>query len=212
MRDEGLHEYQLRGKQLVFLFMTATVVAVAIFLSGVMVGRGVRAQRNAEAQAVIDVTADPTVSQPPALSPGPSVSGALLSSQEKLTYPDRLSDEDPTVESLAIATPGAEAVAEPAQGVETVPAVPARSESVADGELGRDGFVVQVAAVREQNDADTMARRLTAKGYPAFVATSADGPARFYRVRVGRYDTRREAESVAARLLKEEQFKPWITR
>ena len=29
---------------------------------------------------------------------------------------------------------------------------------------------------------------------------------------VGKYQDRREAESVAARLQKEEQFKPWITR
>jgi len=41
MQDEGFHEIQLNGKQLVFLFMAATVVAVVIFLCGVMVGRGV---------------------------------------------------------------------------------------------------------------------------------------------------------------------------
>jgi cell division protein FtsN len=33
-----------------------------------------------------------------------------------------------------------------------------------------------------------------------------------YRVRVGKFKTKREAEAVAARLQKEEQFKPWITR
>jgi cell division septation protein DedD len=41
MSDEGFHEIQLNGKQLVFLFMAATVVSVVIFLCGVMVGRGV---------------------------------------------------------------------------------------------------------------------------------------------------------------------------
>ena len=45
MSDEGFHEIQLNGKQLVFLFMAATVVSVVIFLCGVMVGRGVRAQQ-----------------------------------------------------------------------------------------------------------------------------------------------------------------------
>jgi hypothetical protein len=43
MSDDGFHEIQLNGKQLVFLFMAATVVAVVIFLCGVMVGRGVLA-------------------------------------------------------------------------------------------------------------------------------------------------------------------------
>ena len=40
--DEGFREIQLNGKQLVFLFMAATVVSVVIFLCGVLVGRGVR--------------------------------------------------------------------------------------------------------------------------------------------------------------------------
>ena len=39
-QDEGFHEIQLNGKQLVFLFMAATVIVVVIFLCGVMVGRG----------------------------------------------------------------------------------------------------------------------------------------------------------------------------
>ena len=42
MSDEGFREIQLNGKQLVFLFMAATVVSVVIFLCGVLVGRGVR--------------------------------------------------------------------------------------------------------------------------------------------------------------------------
>jgi hypothetical protein len=33
-----------------------------------------------------------------------------------------------------------------------------------------------------------------------------------FRVRIGKYSTRREAEAIAARLQKEDQFKPWITR
>ncbi len=44
IQDEGFHEIQLNGKQLVFLFMAATVVSVVIFLCGVLVGRGVRSQ------------------------------------------------------------------------------------------------------------------------------------------------------------------------
>ena len=48
-QDDGFHEIQLNGKQLVFLFMAATVVSVVIFLCGVLVGRGVRAERGAVA-------------------------------------------------------------------------------------------------------------------------------------------------------------------
>ena len=41
--DDAFHEIQLSGKQLVFLFMATTIVAVVIFLCGVQVGRGVKA-------------------------------------------------------------------------------------------------------------------------------------------------------------------------
>ena len=47
MSDEQFHEFHLDGKQMVFLFMASTVVAVVIFLCGVMVGRGVREIRAA---------------------------------------------------------------------------------------------------------------------------------------------------------------------
>ena len=38
------------------------------------------------------------------------------------------------------------------------------------------------------------------------------GGPKMFRVRIGKYQTRREAETIAARLEKEDQFKPWITK
>jgi cell division septation protein DedD len=71
------------------------------------------------------------------------------------------------------------------------------------------GFVVQVAAVRKREEAETIARRLSDKGYRVFITTA--GPN--FRVRVGKYDDRTEAEAVAGRLEREERVKgPWITR
>ena len=56
-------------------------------------------------------------------------------------------------------------------------------------------------------------KRLTGKGYPAFlVMPAADAAEQFYKVHVGRYTDRREAEQVSLRLKKDEQFQPWITR
>src|SRR5581483_663608 len=102
MADEGLHEIQLNGKQLVFLFMASTVVAVVIFLCGVMVGRGVRAQRPAEAiEASVDAASDPTASSSatpsvPAAAPTTSASSNTpVASSETLTYPERLEGSAP---------------------------------------------------------------------------------------------------------------------
>jgi DedD protein len=58
--DDGFREIQLNGKQLVFLFMAVTVVLVVTFLTGVLVGRGVRAERlNEQAIAAGDESPEP---------------------------------------------------------------------------------------------------------------------------------------------------------
>src|SRR5262245_40228329 len=102
MADEGLHEIQLKGKQLVFLFMASTVVAVVIFLCGVMVGRGVPAQRaGAPADAIADAQTDPTSPATSAAQPASaSISGTSSSSEtptaqgEDLVYPKLLENGD----------------------------------------------------------------------------------------------------------------------
>jgi cell division septation protein DedD len=71
---------------------------------------------------------------------------------------------------------------------------------------------VQVAAVKVRSEADTIAGRLAKKGYAAYVMPPAPGAPRVFRVRVGKYRDRRDAESIAVRLEREEQFKPWVTR
>jgi DedD protein len=71
---------------------------------------------------------------------------------------------------------------------------------------------VQIAALNVRSEADAMAKRLSSKGYAAFVLPPATGTPAVYRVRIGPFNTKREADSVAVKLQKEEQFKPWVTR
>jgi cell division septation protein DedD len=213
MADEGFHEIQLSGKHLVALFMAATVVAVVIFLCGVIVGRDIYKQRVAIAQAATDTPVDPTADARPSATPpaaGASASAtAPGASQETLSYPDRLAGNAPAAESLK---PAPSTQAPSAPDPERAPAPetpPARSAPI---ELQGGGFAVQVAAVGERAEADTIARRLSNKGYPAYVMPPAAGTPRVFRVRVGKFKERREAEQIAGRLQREEQFKPWITR
>ena len=208
MSDEGFHEIQLNGKQLVFLFMAATVVSVVIFLCGVMVGRGVVRAQQADQPANVaeDVATDPTLvgRTPPSVPAGSSE--APLSTQETLTYPERLEEPEPPTETLRDVPPP---IPQPTAGI--IPPPARVSPATIPSEPAGSGFVVQVAAVRQRGEADTIARRLATKGYPAFV-TSPPGAPHLFRVRVGKYQDRGEAESIAGRLEREEQFKPWITR
>jgi cell division septation protein DedD len=203
MAEEAFHEIQLNGKQLVFLFMAGTVVAVVIFLCGVMVGRGVRAQRGPELAALSsDATADPTASIPSVTRPPAAADVSLPSATEKLSYPERLASEDPPPETL-------KAAPDPPRAA---PNVAPKRLAKAPPEPSGDGFSVQVTAVREREEANTIVKRLVSKGYPAYVTMPAVGAPAVYRVRVGKFGDRRAAEAVATRLEREEHFRPWITR
>jgi cell division septation protein DedD len=211
MADEGFHEIQLSGKHLVALFMAATVVAVVIFLCGVIVGRDIYKQRVAMAQAASETPVDPTAEArpsepPPATGPTPSAAPPAAS-QETLSYPDRLASDAPAAESLKPVPRPA-----PAERVATPDTPNVRTSPAPAAEPQGGGFAVQVAAVGERAEADTIARRLSTKGYPAYVMPPAAGTPRVFRVRVGKFKERREAEQIAGRLRREEQFKPWITR
>ena len=72
---------------------------------------------------------------------------------------------------------------------------------------------MQVVSLRDRAAATKIVQRLTGKGYPAFLIAPAAGvPAPVYKVQVGRFDDRLEAQRVSDRLKKEEQFDPWIIR
>jgi cell division septation protein DedD len=207
--DDAFHEIQLNGKQLVFLFMAVVVASVVIFLMGVLVGRGVRADRGA-----VEAVAQPTTPVTEGIIAAPAPAGAPPSAaKEELSYPNRLASNNPPAETLP--TPRADAADEPTKGASAAPAPKALAPASAQASApGRDasGFSIQVAALRQRGEAESVARGLTAKGYPAFVMNPDAGAPAVFRVRVGKFKDRREAESVAARLQKEEQFKPWIVR
>jgi cell division septation protein DedD len=211
MADEGFHEIELKGKQLVFLFMAASVVSVVIFLLGVMVGRGVPPAAAAEETVLTeDASVDPTAVVDPAPTRQPE--GAPVSTQEDLSYDDRLEADTPRPEALKPAVEATAHVPEPA--VEPIPAEepPAPPPNPKLDEPAGKGYVVQVMATRTRADAERLAQSLGAKGYPAFVTMSPAATPTPFRVRVGKYNNIREAQSVSTRLEKEEQFKPWVTR
>lgn len=233
MADEGFHEIQLNGKQLVFLFMATTIVAVVIFLSGVMVGRGVRSEKAASAAteagtlvpgpAPVDAPA-PATAAATAAAPGTKTPGGAAS--DELSYYNKLQTEaappetlNPPAEEPAAAQPADEAktgagkqpgnkkppAAEPASRK----AAPAAATEATEGEPPGPGLALQVAAFKERAEANAVANRLKAKGYPAYVLSpTPTSTVRMFRVRVGKYKTRREAEEAKRRLEKEEQFKP----
>lgn len=236
--DDGFREIQLDGKQLIFLFMAGTVVLVVIFLLGVLVGRNVRAEVAAtDPLAPQGRTAEVAGAPPP--PPAISNSGApSAAANEPLTYPQRLNGGAQPRESLSAAAPRTEpaappptappaeapataaprSAAAPPPSAAAAPAAPAPAPAapptgpLAASEPKGAGYAIQLTALGKRDEADAIARRLSGKGYSAYVVPPEAGAPAVFRVRVGKFKERREAEGVAAKLEKEEQFKPWIVR
>lgn len=197
--EEGFHEIQLSGKQLVFLFMATTVVSVVIFLLGVVVGRRVPAETLvAEATGTLESTpADQPQAAPDAGQPAAEPPPPVQEEPDQFSYHQRLQQVAPPTENV-----------QPAPA--TPPAAPPR-ESAAPATGGE--WVVQIGAYKDRKTADDIVNTLKRNNFPAFAVAPAPGsPAALFRVRVGPYRERREAEAIAGRLQRELQFSPIVTR
>ena len=210
--EDGFHEIQLSGKQLFFLFMLSTVMLVVVFLCGVLVGRDVRA----------DLAADATA-ETAAAEPGASVAAEAPSTpasteppapvaEPKLSYHERLQQAAPKEELKA--EPQAPPTAKPAPPPAPAPAVTPPADAAPNvPTTGRPGtWFLQVTALKNRAAAAGTVRTLIGKGYPAYLEGPPPGTPAIYRVRIGRYASRSDAEQVARRLQKEEQFTSDIRR
>jgi cell division septation protein DedD len=208
MSDEQFHEFHLDGKQMVFLFMASTVVAVVIFLCGVMVGRGVRASQVEPVEFGRSFGADPEID--------PEATAASQRPATGLAVPGNIPDEAELLDRAPAdaAAPPLDVTPEPQAEPAPMPS-PARAERVerpagsapppgALREPPGDGWSVQVMSLTRFDEAETARRSLIAKNYRAFIVRTPDGTR--YRVRVGKYPIRKDAQVVADRLRKVEQF------
>jgi len=75
------------------------------------------------------------------------------------------------------------------------------------------GYAVQIAAFRDRPTATGLIQRLKKKKYPAYLlAVGTGGQETWYRVRVGPYATRAQAEDAARRLKNKERLGSYIAR
>jgi cell division septation protein DedD len=225
--EDGFHEIQLSGKQLVFLFIVTTTVVVGVFLFGVLVGRGARETRadstpGPATTSTAPSTPDAATSEPPPMEPPP-----VASDEPPSTSQQALKGQDSARETPRTAPPDANPAPpetkttpaplpvsrEPVAKPDVAPA-PRKSSSPNVPSAGTPGvWLVQVIATRDQEVATSVVKRLGAKGYPAFLVNPVPGAAQpFYKVQIGRYKDRSEAEQVSQRIKKEEQFQSWILR
>jgi DedD protein len=219
LNDEGFHEIQLSGKQLVALFMATTVVAVVIFLCGVQVGRNVKGDRVAAepSDTVASAATPPAASTPTEAAPSsgpPAAEPPAPAQDDELSYAKRLQQADQPAREKLAAPPSQPATAPPPSAAPPTAAAgtpPQQPSAAAPAAAGRPGtWIVQLSALQDRGVAANTVRDLVAKGYPAFVLDPAPGAPAIYRVQVGGYPDRDKADQAAHRLEKEEHYKPYV--
>jgi cell division septation protein DedD len=92
--------------------------------------------------------------------------------------------------------PDQPAAQQPAANASQNPSTPSPAANTSDGAPG--SFMVQVAAVSKQEDADILVSSLQKKQYPVFIASSPGDP--LFHVQVGPFSDKKDADAMKTRL------------
>jgi len=180
-RSSSEQEFQLEARHLTFLVLVVVALCVASF----MLGRWVERQSGASAPAVASEHGE-----------GDAKVEEMGDVAKELTFFDTLKTDKPVglVEKPATAAPS-RPPSPPASA-------PVRSARRSVGE----GVMIQVFASKDRASADAVRKKLRGKGYTALLV-SGDGS---WKVRVGPYPDREEAERAASILREQEKLSTWI--
>jgi cell division protein FtsN len=197
-----------RGKQIVFLFMSAVVIAVVIFLLGVSVGRGVR-KSNSPTDG--SEAGDTTVAATPPVKP------ADLNYHDALQAPAAAGEAGRSTRPVAPAAPPAVPPGAPPPPVSDAPsAKPSPGDTAGAtskpqlppaGKITSQAtaYSLQVGAFNTMSAARSLLAQVKAKdkSYPVSTVTLHEGEPGRFRVVVGPYPTADEANRVMSRLKKD---------
>ncbi len=168
-------EINLGTGKLLGLFFALVVLCAVFFALGYSVGK------NSMPQVVSAAAAEPATSAAPKPHAGGAAPAAqnAPSSSDELTFYKAVEQKDPNPK---LAPPPA-------------PAPPPKAP-----EMSHPGsYMVQVAAVTKQEDAQALVGALKKKNYPVFINNAA-GNDRLYHVQIGPFNDMKEAESMRERL------------
>jgi cell division septation protein DedD len=201
MSDDGFHEIQLNSKQVIFICMAAALVLVVAFLSGVLVGRGVRSEKDTPAADAVAAAAPvasevvagaPATTVTPAAAPPPAVAPPTPV-DEDLTYEKRLEGKSAPKETLQPMTPPPAPQAGAREAVK--PAKDAKDAAKPTKDAKDAAKPVKEAAAAKTSAPADAARAAKSEG-SSFPEPGGSG----YYLKIVAYRDRAQAESVAQRL------------
>ena len=198
----------LSARHSILFFLAGVAVCGVFFALGFLVGYNERAPAvAADSERVTGPAAVPPVVNPPPESTKPAT-------QEASSHPS--SDSNPPVSEEVIPPPPAQKTAPSGQS-RRGPSPPGARAAHYPSRGGpspaseKPSWAVQVVASSSRQDAANLVKALKPRGYSASLLTPEQARAgdRFFRVVVGPFNSRQEAEKVRQKLA-DEGFKPFI--
>lgn len=235
--EQSYYEIALTNRQAIFFFVFLLVFVLLVFLSGVWVGRSgqkelVEKARREAAASAIDLSGIPEVqvgpggraeepASPPDLSsleprksPGSTTLAQDLGAAEAPPGP---SENEPAAEPVPVEPEPARpepARTEPARPEPARPeparTEPARTEPEPAPATG--GFVIQVFSTKDEAQAKKVLGELKGAGFKAFLSPVKVSASTMYRVRIGPFQQRNQADATAAKVKEKfRRFETWVT-
>jgi len=202
----------LSARHLILLFLAGVAVCGVFFSLGFLVGFNERisqstpATERVTAPAVVPPTVNPPVETVAAKEPEAGHASSHSAPNPGLAPPGGGGT------APAQAPPKTAAATSPAPLPAAGTTKPAANPvpAATPGEVG-EGITLQVAALRSKRDAEALVDILKGRGYPVFLVAPeyAQADDNLFRVQVGPFKTRDDAEKVRAKL-SQEGFKPFI--
>ena len=94
---------------------------------------------------------------------------------------------------------------------ETKAPAPTRTARASEPAIPRGSAVIQVFSSADQEQADRIRDRLVKGGYKAYLSPVETGGRTMYRVRIGPYGSRSDADTAAANVRKNYKLDTWVT-
>jgi len=186
VRAREKFELSLDGRQVASIVVGALVVLAVVFVLGLNVGKHLAA-RQVEGRREGDLDALDRAPAPPPAAPEP------------LTFHDRLTKETPAPppppDAAPPPSPPPQAAPPPAAaaGSPAAPTPPPPPKAAPPPPAALKPWTVQLAAAEDPAEADRIAARFAALN-PRIEDTIVPGKGRFFRVRVGSFDTKDAAQ------------------
>ena len=224
-RDRDKRFYFSRG-QLVLLGGAFTLASLIIFFLGIVVGRGIEERKMARPEEpLIKIPVDPSAQG--------SGAGPAGQAREELTFYDTLAkssnsgssldekDTEPKPPEKAVKSERKEVKAKRREASAPVslkaeekpPAGKSNTAQLNPVEESGKAWYVQVNAFPDEKSGKVSVDRLKNRGYNAYLMEARNNGKLWYRVRVGEFSSREEAERIADILKSKENFpKAFATR